>query len=243
MAVSPQALRTQSVAGQDFVDSVNPATGEVVARIPATPLSAIPAIFETARAAQKEWAAKPLRERCAMLRKLRDAIFERRDDIAEHRHSRNRQAARRSHTRRSASRARHRELPRAPGAAMAAPGTRPASQHRAESKIRLARIRAAWRRRNHFALEFPVRDSDDGIDSGSRRWQLRAAEALGTHARHRRAGRRTHRSRRFSERSGADPARWRRSSAPRSSKRGQRRCSSPEASPPDAESRKHAQAN
>ena len=82
MAVSPQALRTQSVAGQNFVDSVNPATGEVVARIPATPLSAIPAIFEAARAAQKAWAARPLGERSAMLRKLRDAIFERRDDIA-----------------------------------------------------------------------------------------------------------------------------------------------------------------
>ena len=82
MAVSPQALGTQSTTAQDFIDSVNPATGEVVARIPATPLTAIPAIFEAARAAQKEWSARTLRERCAMLRKLRDAIFERRDDIA-----------------------------------------------------------------------------------------------------------------------------------------------------------------
>ncbi len=189
MAVSPQALRTQSVAGQNFVDSVNPATGEVVARIPATPLSAIPAIFEAARAAQKAWAARPLGERCAMLRKLRDAIFERRDDIAKYRHPRNRQAPRRSHPRRSTSRSRHRELPRAPGTAMAAPGTSPAPQHRAESEIRLARVRAAWRRGNYFALEFPVRNSDDGIDSRARRWQLCAAEALGTHTRHGRAGR------------------------------------------------------
>jgi succinate-semialdehyde dehydrogenase/glutarate-semialdehyde dehydrogenase len=82
MAVSPQALRAQSVAGQEFVDSVNPATGEVISRIPATPLSAIPATFETARTAQKAWAAQPLTERCAMLRKLRDAIFKHRDDIA-----------------------------------------------------------------------------------------------------------------------------------------------------------------
>ncbi len=82
MAVSSQDLGTQSVAGQNFVDSVNPATGEVISRIPATPLSAIPAIFEAARAAQREWSARTLRERCAMLRKLRDAIFQRRDDIA-----------------------------------------------------------------------------------------------------------------------------------------------------------------
>jgi acyl-CoA reductase-like NAD-dependent aldehyde dehydrogenase len=83
MAVSPQALRTQSVAGQEFVDSVNPATWEVVARMPATPLGAIPAIFEAARAAQKTWAAQPLTERCAKLRRFRDVIFERRDDIAD----------------------------------------------------------------------------------------------------------------------------------------------------------------
>ena len=82
MAVSPQAPRAQSTAGREFIDSVNPATGEVVARIPATPLSAIPAIFETARAAQKAWSGRPLQERCAMLRKLRDVIFEGRDDIA-----------------------------------------------------------------------------------------------------------------------------------------------------------------
>ena len=82
MAVSPQALHAQSATGQEFVDSVNPCTGEAVARIPATPLTAIPAIFEAARTAQKEWAARPLRDRCAMLRKLREAIFDRRDDIA-----------------------------------------------------------------------------------------------------------------------------------------------------------------
>src|SRR6202040_1708501 len=35
MAVSPQALGTRSTTAQDFIDSVNPATGEVVARIPA----------------------------------------------------------------------------------------------------------------------------------------------------------------------------------------------------------------
>jgi acyl-CoA reductase-like NAD-dependent aldehyde dehydrogenase len=82
MAVSPQALGTQSTTNQDFIDSVNPATGEVVARIPATPLTAIPAIFEAARSAQKTWVAQSLHDRCGMLRKLRDAIFERRDDIA-----------------------------------------------------------------------------------------------------------------------------------------------------------------
>ena len=82
MAVSPQALGTQSTTAQGFIDSISPVTNEVIARVPATPLSAIPAIFETACTAQKAWAAKPLTERCAMLRKLRDVIFAGRDDIA-----------------------------------------------------------------------------------------------------------------------------------------------------------------
>ncbi len=82
MAVSPQPLGTQSGTGQDFVDSVNPCTGDIVVRVPATPLDTIPGIFEKARTAQKKWAARPLRERCEMLRQLADAIFERRDDIS-----------------------------------------------------------------------------------------------------------------------------------------------------------------
>jgi acyl-CoA reductase-like NAD-dependent aldehyde dehydrogenase len=83
MAVSGQALPKPTAAAQNFVDSINPASGEVIARIPATPLGAIPCIFETARAAQKSWAARPLRERCGLLRRLRDVIFERRDEIAD----------------------------------------------------------------------------------------------------------------------------------------------------------------
>src|SRR4029077_8150249 len=82
MAVSPQPLGTQSGTRQDFVDSVNPCTGDIVVRVPATPLDTIPGIFEKARTAQKKWAARPLRERCEMLRQLADAIFERRDDIS-----------------------------------------------------------------------------------------------------------------------------------------------------------------
>src|SRR6201987_3902387 len=82
MAVSPQPLGIQSGTGQDFVDSVNPCTGDIVMRVPATPLDTIPGIFEKARTAQKKWAAHPLRERCEMLRQLADAIFERRDDIS-----------------------------------------------------------------------------------------------------------------------------------------------------------------
>jgi acyl-CoA reductase-like NAD-dependent aldehyde dehydrogenase len=81
MVVSSQALGTQSGTGRDFVESINPATGEVLARIPATAPGAIPATLEVARETQRAWAGRPLRERCAMLRRLRDAIFERREAI------------------------------------------------------------------------------------------------------------------------------------------------------------------
>lgn len=81
MAVSSQALGTQSGTGRDFVESINPATGEVLARIPATAPGAISSIFEAARTAQKAWSTLTLRERCAMLRRLRDAIYERREDV------------------------------------------------------------------------------------------------------------------------------------------------------------------
>jgi acyl-CoA reductase-like NAD-dependent aldehyde dehydrogenase len=83
MAVFPHSISTPYATTQNFVKSVNPATGQVVARIPATPLAEIPGIFEAARRAQKDWAARPLGERCKMLRRLRDVIFERREDIAD----------------------------------------------------------------------------------------------------------------------------------------------------------------
>jgi succinate-semialdehyde dehydrogenase/glutarate-semialdehyde dehydrogenase len=82
MAISPQALGTSPSTRQVFIDSIDPATGAVVACIPATSVTAIPANFETARAAQKSWALRPLRERCAALLQLRDTIYERREDIA-----------------------------------------------------------------------------------------------------------------------------------------------------------------
>jgi acyl-CoA reductase-like NAD-dependent aldehyde dehydrogenase len=71
------------VRAAEFVDSIDPATSAVVARIPATLVSSLPDIFRRARTAQADWARQPLKERARMLRKLRDAIYEARDEIAE----------------------------------------------------------------------------------------------------------------------------------------------------------------
>jgi acyl-CoA reductase-like NAD-dependent aldehyde dehydrogenase len=81
MAVPPEpfAAATAHVAG--VVESIDPASGVVHARFAATNPTDIPAIFERARIAQKEWAAWPLHERCAMVQRLRDVIFASREEI------------------------------------------------------------------------------------------------------------------------------------------------------------------
>jgi acyl-CoA reductase-like NAD-dependent aldehyde dehydrogenase len=83
MAVTPHSLSVLVASETAFVDSIDPATNEVVARFQATRASDLPAIFERARQARKEWAARPLAERCAALLRLRDAIYARREAIAD----------------------------------------------------------------------------------------------------------------------------------------------------------------
>jgi succinate-semialdehyde dehydrogenase/glutarate-semialdehyde dehydrogenase len=67
----------------ETVDSINPATGEVVGRVPRTPTSAVPAILARAREVEREWAARPVRERSAQLRLLREILLARRSELAE----------------------------------------------------------------------------------------------------------------------------------------------------------------
>ena len=83
MTASPRSATTTASPVANYIESVDPATNEVFARFEATRADALPEIFERARAAQQEWSARPLAERCAMLRRLRDAIYARRDEIAE----------------------------------------------------------------------------------------------------------------------------------------------------------------
>jgi acyl-CoA reductase-like NAD-dependent aldehyde dehydrogenase len=83
MAVTRQTLPLQPTSGVSHVDSLEPATGEVVGRFEATSAIDLPAIFENARRAQKEWAARSLSDRCAMLRRARDKIFEHREEVAD----------------------------------------------------------------------------------------------------------------------------------------------------------------
>ncbi|MBI3485235.1 MAG: aldehyde dehydrogenase family protein, partial [Acidobacteria bacterium] len=70
-------------AAENHLDSIDPASGEVIARFEVTPPGEVTGVLKRARQAQEEWARRPLRERCALLRRLRDVLFARRQEIAE----------------------------------------------------------------------------------------------------------------------------------------------------------------
>ncbi len=66
-----------------FVESVDPSTGEGVARFEAVQVSTIPGVFSRAREAQSSWAARSLPERCELLRRFQAELFDRREEVAE----------------------------------------------------------------------------------------------------------------------------------------------------------------
>ena len=67
----------------DALPSINPATGETRGYFEKTPPALLPQIVGRARAASREWAKLPLRERSARLDVLRQHIFSSRDPLAD----------------------------------------------------------------------------------------------------------------------------------------------------------------
>lgn len=83
MASEAQIFASTPVSTDGYVESMNPATGEVMARIPVTPTETLPEMLKRARDAQESWASRPLRERCKLLLDLRDPIFRARNEIVD----------------------------------------------------------------------------------------------------------------------------------------------------------------
>lgn len=83
MGVTPQTAALTRIHASQVLESINPATGEVAARIEATAPSALPDLFKRARDAQLSWKDWQVRDRCRCLRDLRDAIFEAREEILD----------------------------------------------------------------------------------------------------------------------------------------------------------------
>jgi succinate-semialdehyde dehydrogenase/glutarate-semialdehyde dehydrogenase len=77
------AAELAAAKAPQFLDSTDPATGDVIARFEATPPEALPAILERARRAQREWARVPVAERCRLLARLHDVLFSRREELTE----------------------------------------------------------------------------------------------------------------------------------------------------------------
>ena len=59
----------------DTLPSINPATGQVLAHIEKTRPEMVARTVTLARAAQKEWANVPVRERCKRLGRLREVMM------------------------------------------------------------------------------------------------------------------------------------------------------------------------
>ncbi|HUY41053.1 MAG TPA: aldehyde dehydrogenase family protein [Candidatus Dormibacteraeota bacterium] len=68
--------------GADFIETVNPATGETLERIAYAHASDVDARLDRACAVQRSWAAAPAEERAATLRRVARRLRERRDRLA-----------------------------------------------------------------------------------------------------------------------------------------------------------------
>ncbi|HEY0269787.1 MAG TPA: betaine-aldehyde dehydrogenase, partial [Sphingomonas sp.] len=77
------ATARRSPPPPQFVEPVNPATGEILARLPVTGAAAVDDMVARARAGQRLWAAMPAVERGRVLRRTADLLRERNDALAE----------------------------------------------------------------------------------------------------------------------------------------------------------------
>src|ERR1700683_2752494 len=83
MAAPYQPLPATAARSPRYIESIDPATGAANGRFEAADPSSLPIVFAWARGAQEKWAAKTLRDRCAMIQRLRDVIFNSRDQIID----------------------------------------------------------------------------------------------------------------------------------------------------------------
>lgn len=85
----PSLFRQAALVGETWIDADpsnaievnNPATGEIIGRVPKLGAAETKAAIEAARIAQKGWAARTAKERCATLRKWYELMIENKDDL------------------------------------------------------------------------------------------------------------------------------------------------------------------
>lgn len=81
--VRPLLARVVAGPGHATHTATAPFTGAPVAAVPLTTPADLPAAARRARAAQRLWAARPLRERTALLLRVHDLLLERQSDVLD----------------------------------------------------------------------------------------------------------------------------------------------------------------
>jgi succinate-semialdehyde dehydrogenase/glutarate-semialdehyde dehydrogenase len=77
------AAPSSSIGPAGRIVSINPATGVPLGDVPDMGVVEVRAAVARARAAQREWAALPLRQRCKRVARFADVLMERADDLIE----------------------------------------------------------------------------------------------------------------------------------------------------------------
>ena len=67
----------------ETIPSIDPATGKILALVPATAPGWVPEVIARARAAQAAWSAVPIEQRCEQLAHLREVLMTSRDALAD----------------------------------------------------------------------------------------------------------------------------------------------------------------
>jgi succinate-semialdehyde dehydrogenase/glutarate-semialdehyde dehydrogenase len=76
------AAQVRSTSGET-VDTLAPYTGARLVTLPQCSAADVEAAYERARAAQRRWAATPVRERCRIVLRLHDLLLQRQDEIMD----------------------------------------------------------------------------------------------------------------------------------------------------------------
>ncbi|AUW45952.1 NADP-dependent succinate-semialdehyde dehydrogenase I [Rhizobium leguminosarum] len=85
----PSLFRQAALVGDNWIEADpnnaievnNPATGEIIGRVPKLGAAETRTAIEAARVAQKGWAGRTAKERCAILRKWYELMIENKDDL------------------------------------------------------------------------------------------------------------------------------------------------------------------
>ncbi|MEU5838155.1 succinic semialdehyde dehydrogenase [Streptomyces diacarni] len=77
------AALTRGVVGSGKTTSRSPFTGDVLAELPESTPEDVATAFETARAAQRRWAALPVRQRAAVLLRFHDLVLARQSEVLD----------------------------------------------------------------------------------------------------------------------------------------------------------------